>query len=226
MESNVGVLHTTEGTALPSYDSGASAPNFTAVPDFANKRLKWFQHFDFDVSSRALLNLAGGVETNTLNAVQVELVGTCDPETHKRWNDEKRQHVYWPIAPDWALLELAKFVRWAADNHGVKLASTVTWKAHPGSYGKSNGVRLTGAQWLAYYGWLGHQHVPENLHGDPGALPMAKVLAYAKDKTWLNEPPVSSPVVSAPVPAPQPLTLEQRVTRLERRVSALESQAK
>lgn len=187
MESNVGVMHTTEGYTLPSYSGGAVAPNFTLVPDIAGKKLKVYQHFDFDTSSRALVNAAGGVETNTLNAVQFELVGTCDPTTHKHWNDKKIQHIYWPEAPDWALLEFAKVVRWAYDNHKVPMTSTVTWKAYPGSYGSKNGVRLTGAQWTKYYGWLGHQHVPENLHGDPGSFQMAKVLMYAKAKSWIKK---------------------------------------
>ncbi|MFD3560872.1 hypothetical protein ACFWVU_14500 [Streptomyces sp. NPDC058686] len=35
------------------------------------------QHFPANMSSRALVNRNGGVETNTLNVVQIELVGTC-----------------------------------------------------------------------------------------------------------------------------------------------------
>lgn len=181
MESNVGVIHTTEGTSLPGYDGGATAPNFTALPDIPNRRLRWYQHFDFDVSSRALRNLSGGVETNTLNVVQVELVGTCDPKYRTGWGSKRAgvDYLYWPDAPDWALAELARFVKWAHDQHGIKLQSTVTWKPYPASYG-ANGVRLTGAEWRAYYGWLGHQHVPENDHGDPGDLDMARVLEHAK----------------------------------------------
>lgn len=195
MESNVGVVHTTEGPSLPTYSGGSEAPNFTLLPDFAAKKLKVYQHFDFDVSSRALVNASGGVQTNTLNVVQFELVGTCDPTTHKNWNDKKVQHIYWPAAPDWALLEFAKIVRWAYDNHKISMATTVTWKAYPGSYGAGNGVRLSFAQWTNYYGWLGHQHVPENLHGDPGAFPMAKVLAFAKAETWtVTTPPKGSTV--------------------------------
>lgn len=188
MKSNVGVVHTTEGTTLPTYSGGSEAPNFTLVPDFATKTLKVYQHFDFDVSSRALVNAAGGVQTNTLNVVQFELVGTCDPKSDKDWNDKKVQHIYWPAAPDWALLEFAKVVRWAYDNHAVPMTSTVTWRGYPDSYGASNGVRLSNAAWTNYRGWLGHQHVPENLHGDPGAFPMARVLAYAKAKTWAIKP--------------------------------------
>ena len=194
MESNVGVIHTTEGRTIPNYGDGASAPNFTALPDIPNKRLRWYQHFDFDVSSRALVNKAGGVETNTANAVQIELVGTCDERKAETWDGKRAgvDYLFWPDAPDWALAELAKFVKWTHDEHGIQLRSAVTWKPYNkgqvgGSYGPSNGVRLTGAQWNAYYGWLGHQHVPENDHGDPGNLNFARVLAHATGIT--PEPP-------------------------------------
>lgn len=181
MESNVIVWHTTEGTSLPSYDGGAMAPNFTAKPDFAAKRLVWFQHFDFDVSSRALVNAPGGVETNTLNVCQVEIVGTCDPASHKSWGSTP--HLYTPELPDWAIRDLAAFAKWAHDNHGVPLTSDVTFKAYPGSYGASNGVRMSAAEWQSFTGHCGHQHVPENLHGDPGLLPMAAILTAAKGGT-------------------------------------------
>ena len=182
MESNVVVWHTTEGTSLPSYDGGANAPNFTARPNFAAQRLEWFQHFDFDVSSRALVNRAGGVETNTLNVVQVEIVGTCDPTTHAKWAKAGYAHLYTPALPDWALRDLAAFARWANEQHGVPLTSGVEFKAYPSSYGASS-VRMSNAAWSNYRGHCGHQHVPENDHGDPGALPMAAILARAKGGT-------------------------------------------
>jgi hypothetical protein len=186
MESNVIVWHTTEGTGLPDYGGGASAPNFTAKPDFAAKRLVWYQHFDFDTSARALVNAAGGVETNTLNVCQVEIVGTCDPATHKKWGSTP--HLYTPELPDWAIRDLAAFVKWAHDNHGVPLTSAVTFKAYPGSYGTDNGVRMSASKWNSYTGHCGHQHVPENLHGDPGLLPMAAILARAKGATAPTAP--------------------------------------
>lgn len=177
MESNVIVWHTTEGTSLPSYSGGSVAPNFTARPNFSAKRLEWFQHFDFDTSSRALENHAGGVETNTLNVCQVEIVGTCDPGTHKKWGST--QHLYTPDLPDWAIRDLAVFARWAHDNHGVPLTSGVTFKAYPASYG-SNGVRMRNSAWTNFHGHCGHQHVPENVHGDPGAFPMTAILNAAQ----------------------------------------------
>lgn len=186
MESNVGVIHTTEGTTLPDYDGGASAPNLTAVPDMLNKQLRWYQHYDIDESSRALVNKPGGVETNTANAVQVELVGTCDSRKAVSWNGLRAgvDYIYWPAAPDWALRDLGHFVGWCRDNHGIRAESTVEWIPYP----SSRDVRLTGAQWNAYYGWLGHQHVPENDHGDPGNIDFDRVIAYA---TGTAKPPTT-----------------------------------
>lgn len=180
MEVNVICWHSTEGTSLPSYDGGAMAPNFTAKPNWAAKKLEWYQHFDFDISSRALRNLTGGVETNTLNVCQVEIVGTCDPATHTKWEKAGYQHLYMPELPDWAIRDLAAFAEWANTNHGVPLSSGLTFKAYPSSYG-ANGVRMNGSQWDDFTGHCGHQHVPENDHGDPGAFPMAAILAAAKN---------------------------------------------
>ncbi|MEU3252876.1 N-acetylmuramoyl-L-alanine amidase [Streptomyces sp. NPDC006997] len=177
METNVILWHATEGTSLPSYGGGASAPNFTAKPDFAARRLVWYQHFDFDTSSRALRNLAGGVETNTMNVCQVEIVGTCDPTTHRKWGSTP--HLYTPELPSWVVRDLAAFARWAHEQHGVPLTSGLTFKPYPSSYG-SNGVRLSASQWLNFKGHCGHQHAPENDHGDPGAFPMAAILNAAK----------------------------------------------
>lgn len=174
---NVTVIHTTEGTGWPSYGGGASAPHYTAMPDFKNERLIWRAHFPDERSARALRNLSGGVETNTLNCVQVELIGTCDPATHKRWGSAP--HIFWPAAPEWALRDLAAFLADQHKRHGTKLQAP-EFLAYPASYGASR-VRMTFAEWRGFYGVCGHQHVPENSHGDPGALPIGKVLAYAKE---------------------------------------------
>jgi hypothetical protein len=178
MDVNVVVLHTTEGRTVPDYGGGADAPNLTALPDIANRRLLWFQHFDIDTSSRALVNLAGGVETNTLNVCQVELVGTCDPATHAAWGTA--HHVYWPQAPEWALAEVARFLAWMHAQHGVPLSGPSKWPAYPASYGTNNGARMSNAAWDAFHGVCGHLHVPENLHGDPGAIDFAHLIALAQ----------------------------------------------
>jgi hypothetical protein len=183
MEVNVVCLHTTEGRTLPTYGGGASAPNLTAVPDFGAKRLKWYQHFDIDRSSRALVNLSGGVQTNTLNVVQVELTGTCDPATHRKWQAAGQAHIYWPEAPDWALNDVADFLAWANTQHGVPLVGPAKWPAYPTSYANGGGQRMTFTEWEGFKGVCGHMHVPENTHGDPGAIDFARLIALAKGQS-------------------------------------------
>lgn len=190
MDVNALVLHTTESSGLPDYSGGSEAPTLTAVPDMKAKRLIWYQHFDIDVSARALVNAAGGVETNTLNCAQVELVGTCDVAHRGAWGSSLAGvgYMYWPEAPDWAVQGLADFVRWLHASHGVPLSAPPVWLAYgpdsrrpgvsPAAYGASP-ARMTGAQWTAFRGVCGHSHVPENDHGDPGLFPITKLLAMA-----------------------------------------------
>ncbi|MFH8805248.1 hypothetical protein ACH4F6_37860 [Streptomyces sp. NPDC017936] len=196
MEVNVVVLHTTEGATLPGYGGGASAPTLTAVPDFAAKRLRWYQHFGIDTSARALLNLPGGVETNTANVCQVELVGTCDPATHARWAKAGIAHIYWPEAPEWALQGVADFLRWMNAEHGVPLTGPSQWPAYPSSYGATS-ARLTFSQWRTFTGVCGHMHVPENLHGDPGSIDFARLLTLARGT---DEPAAETPTPEDDMP--------------------------
>ncbi|MFC0626872.1 LysM peptidoglycan-binding domain-containing protein [Kribbella deserti] len=209
MESRIVVWHTTEGTSLPGYEQGGKAPNFTAVPNFTARKLVWHQHFDFDVSSRALRNLSGGVETNTLHAVQVELVGTCDPKTHAEWKASKIPHLFTPALPDWVLRDLATFARWANVQHQIPLSSNVSWKPFDASFGAGNGVRMTPAKWRTFKGHCGHMHVPENSHGDPGTLPIARILGLAKSPA---PPRPAAPRPSVPRPSvPRPPVARPKV---------------
>jgi hypothetical protein len=202
MEVNVVVLHTTEGRTLPGYGGGGSAPNLTAVPDFAAKKLKWYQHFDIETSSRALVNLRGGAETNTANVCQVELVGTCDPKTHKKWMAASQEHIYWPDAPDWALQGVARFLAWMHEEHGVPLSGPKEWPAYPSSYGTGSGARMTTAEWNKFKGICGHLHVVENSHGDPGAIDFAGLVKYAKaDLDVDDDTPATTKPAKPTVPA-------------------------
>lgn len=194
MEVNCGVVHTTEGMSLVSYSNGASAPNVTGVPDFKAKKIRWHQHFDVDRSARALMNKSGGVETNSANVFQIELVGTCDDKHKTSWSGKKAgvDYIHWPTAPDWALREVAWLVRWLNTEHKIPLTCTSMWLAYgkdsrrpgitPASYGASP-ARMSMTTWRSFKGWCGHQHVPENDHGDPGNLDMARIIAYAKGQT-------------------------------------------
>ena len=207
---NVLVLHTTETGSWPGYVGGAEAPHLTARADVGHHRLLWRQHFPLSMSSRALRNEQGGVETNTLNVIQIELVGTCAPATRDKYG-----YFFWPDAPDWALVELAKFVTWLhaeSPTFPIKDAALRGWYAYgpdprrpgvsPASYGASR-ARLTMKEWTNAYGILGHQHVPENVHGDPGKFDAARLVQFAK-------PDVKNPAPSTAAPAQSPPTLLQK----------------
>lgn len=193
MSTNKGCIHTTETIFWPGYEGGATAPNVTAMPDAKNQSLRYRQHFRLDRSARALQNRSGGVETNTEDVFQIELVGTCSGATRDKWVRQgyvqNKDFIYWPEAPDWALRALAKLVMWFDDEGIIEAASPIEgrWTAYPDSYGTNALQRLTGSVWLAVRGWVGHQHVPENDHGDPGALRFGRVLDFvAEQKDWFD----------------------------------------
>lgn len=175
-------VHTTEGTTWPGYSGGAEAPNYTGLPPLGLRFGKWRAHFPDEKSSRALVNSYGGVETNTLNTIQVELIGTCDPAHAVRWGNLRagKDYVYWPAATKAQLRWLARFVLDLNIRHGLQLVAPRPFKAYPSSYGTGNGVRLSGAAWQQTVGIVGHQHIPENVHGDPGNIDIGYVLDVAK----------------------------------------------
>lgn len=178
-------LHTTEGTDWPDYLGGQTAPNYTGLPPLGDARGKWRAHFPDEKSSRALRNEAGGVNTNTLNTVQLELIGSCDPKNRVRWGGSSRtrvagrDYVYWPEADLRQHRWLARILADFHIRHGLRLRTGVEFKPYPASYG-ANGVRLSFAGWSNYTGVLGHQHVPENSHGDPGNIDIKTILAEAR----------------------------------------------
>ena len=160
------LLHTTEGSSWPGYSGGAVAPNFTALPDTASRRLVWRQHWPINQSSRALLHTRTQ-PTNGDHVVQVELIGTCVPGG---------PGLYWPTAPDWALQGVANLLSWLHTEWDVPKASTVAWRAYnaPGDR-----QRLSDTAFDAYRGVLGHQHAPQNDHRDPGSLNVARIIELA-----------------------------------------------
>ncbi|RCK68255.1 hypothetical protein DT076_16530 [Desertihabitans brevis] len=188
---NCGVLHTTETPSWPGYNGGAAAPTSTYHPGLR----RWRQHFPFNRSARALVDRAGGAATNRGNTVQFELIGTCDKTYWNRWHRLYPTLVYWPDPPAHALRDLADHLAWLHDEWGIRLDTPARFLPYPSSYGSARGQRLTVAQWNRLYGWVGHQHVPENDHGDPGNLPIGRLLDLARGGT-------AAPVQPAPPPAP------------------------
>jgi len=146
-----GVIHSTEGStvagALATYRRTRSYPHFT-VGDTIE------QHCSTNVSATALRNTPGGVETNRRGAIQIEVVGFA-----------ARIHELPPKTKD----NLMHLMRWMQDTLGIR-PHYVPFVSYPKSYGFRNGIRFNAADWWMFDGWCGHQHVPENSHGDPGAF--------------------------------------------------------
>lgn len=179
-----GVLHTTEGAsydgARQAYGTGKN-PHFTAT--YEHGVFEIHQHTPIDQYAKALVHPSGGVDTNRAHAIQIEIVGTCDPS-------RAHEMLYVGDFPQAYLDGIAAWMRWVEEQTGVKPVAPETFEAYPASAGANNGVRFDEARWRTFDGWCGHQHVPGNDHGDPGALNLAHLLGQA---------PAPAP---APTPAP------------------------
>ena len=152
-----GVLHTTEGAtrlgARSAFVQHNSWPHFTITDETGTVEV--FQHLPISLAGRALKHPPGTVETNRHTAIQIEIVGFAakSPSFSKAYLDG-----------------IAKLMRWIEKNAHVAKSSTVTFVS-PG-----HETRLTDQAWVKYDGWCGHQHVPHNLHQDPGAIAIAHLL--------------------------------------------------
>lgn len=163
---NVTVLHTTEGGNVTDYDGGKVAPNIT----ISVRRRKVWEHYPLNMSSRALRNLKGGVETNTLNVVQVEILGSCDPKSRV----QPKSYAFTDDELRWLGQVLRQIVALCPQ---IPLnVTTQPWLRYDASYGNRNGQRMSNAVWSRFRGICGHMHVPENLHGDPSDLAVARAL--------------------------------------------------
>ena len=183
-----GLLHTTETRSLPSYGSGASAPHFTILPDLGRRRMTYYQHYDTARPARALRNLSGGVQTNGDSVIQIELVGTCDPAYLRKYGG----CILWPSAPTWALDGVKRLMVWLEDVHRIPAVSTSRpWVPYPRSYANGGGQRMGQSEWDRFAGWCGHQHVPENTHGDPGNINIGYLLDRGRSTVEDDDMPLS-----------------------------------
>jgi murein DD-endopeptidase MepM/ murein hydrolase activator NlpD len=185
-------LHTTETASWPGYPT--FAPQMTV--NVFTKQIR--QHMALNVSASTLADPSStAVRENRDSVLQIELIGYCDPA-------RSNTSVYIYKWGDAEYLYLAEILAWFHTEWKVPLVSTVKWLRYPASYGNGSGQRLTGPQYDAYKGILGHQHASGNDHGDPGAINIVKLLDLAKALTLPPEPNPKPPVEVAPRPIPQP----------------------
>lgn len=155
MTGPVLVLHTTEGTSLAgarrTMTANRSMSHWLCDPATGD----FEQLVSTDVPARSLRNMAGGVETNNRRGVfQLEIVG----QAHRvpTYND------------DW-YRKLADWVIDLCGRHGIPRRFPHPFAGND-AYGLRGRVRMSHAQWMACTGIIGHQHVPENTHWDPGDI--------------------------------------------------------
>jgi hypothetical protein len=157
------VLHTTETSGAwppPGYSAGAAAPNMTINP-WPGHQGRW-QHYENNRAARALLNPEStAVSENQDNVWQVEIVGYSDKHIADTYG-------YWlPELPQAGIEYIAETLAWLINDWNISDEFTANWKPYPASWGPNNGVRFSSAQFDAFRGICGHQHVSGNDHGDP-----------------------------------------------------------
>jgi len=165
------VHHTTEGGsadgAIAAFRKNKSDPHFTVAGDAI------YQHIDTDQAARALKNISGGVETNRLGAIQIEIVGTATKPKARP-----------------TLENVARLCRWLEKTHGIP----AVWPSGPPKTainGKDpGGHNRNAANWTTKPGHYGHSHVPENIHWDPAytAEEAKFVLTWDPDAAGLVDP--------------------------------------
>lgn len=164
--ASVVLLHTCESESTAKQNaayllSTGNVPHIVFDPRFGQD--EQIRLLPFNQRGKALMNLPGGVETNNRDTdgqpgpdvVQVELVGYASRVAG--YDDA------WYRSLRTFLLNLCVEV-------GVPY---VFPRRFAQSYGDN--VRLSFAEWNAAAGVLGHCHVPENDHWDPGPLDLARL---------------------------------------------------
>jgi len=129
------------------------------------------QHYPIDTGARTLENRRGGVETNAAHAIQCEVMGRAE---------------FVDDLPDSTIGHLADWLTWCAEQSGAPL-TFADFRPHPASAGVNAQQRFTGQEWMDFTGICGHQHVPENDHGDPGDLPVDRLRNHMEEEVMSPE---------------------------------------
>jgi hypothetical protein len=182
------VLHTTEGLGsieaqVNGYRSTGNYPHVTADPITGRVA----QHVSLDRSVTTAQNDSGGVETNRLRAVQVEIIAKADfaATWSPRTLDWLGQDVVGPICRARGIGLFGPPRNWVDRSDGFIARENAP-------------QRLSYEEWTAFGGVCGHQHLPENDHWDPGKVNIDRVFAAANElHLSFPEPPAEEDLVKA-----------------------------
>lgn len=167
------VIHTTETRGVPGYKDGALAPHITYWPD----RRTWTQHSD-------LRRPAESVRVHDDDQIyQLEIVCYSSKSTARRvgglWVGE---------LTDTHLEDIAAFPRWLMEQ-GLPLQPV--WPGRQAlSYSESAaaGFRFSPVAFFDFPGILGHQHLPANVHWDPGAFDWDRFMQFVGKDNAMGHP--------------------------------------
>jgi hypothetical protein len=172
----IGVIHTTESSTFTPGDTyfGRNVwPHFTFIQGDRSYTDAVWQHLPLDRAARALANRSGGVETNREGCIQIEVVGYA---SRPAWSQGGGQTVW----------NFRRLMRAIEANTDIPRRCGVTFGGNE-QYGLDNRYELSNSAWESYRGWLGHQHVPENSHWDPGEIDIDNLLALEDDMPTVDE---------------------------------------
>ena len=184
------VHHSTEGSsaagAFAAYRDKRADPHFTVDGE------RVYQHIDTSTGARALRNPPGGVETNRLSALQIELVGFAGSRKNAA-----------------ALANLARLCRWLETEHAIP-RHWPNGPPRPAVNGKDPGNHnRSEVHWTSKSGHYGHCHVPENNHWDPAydAIEAAFLFAAEFDDNGRlsnRDAPAVKALLDRPLPFDEP----------------------
>jgi hypothetical protein len=180
-----GVIHTIEG----GLDSGLGVFRQHFAPHFTLDAERVIQLVPLGTMAAALENHAGGVETNAIARVQIEVAG------------HSREHPWCCDPPlDEALADLLATLEQAAE---IPLERPFDDAMPPLPWASYTFERRAAGKWGKVPGWYGHVEVPENEHWDPGAFEWTTILTRARQMAGAPTPePDPHPT---PAAAPKPL---------------------
>lgn len=140
----------------------------SGLPHFLQEGGRIVQFLPLNVGAYTAKNRPGGADINRSGPlIQIETISRAADG----WDDETYE----------------AFGRWLADLRTAGVDFDIG--QHPRFYGPNEGIvlavesspiRLTGEQFDRFNGWLGHQHLPENDHWDPGGIDGDRIEAIAR----------------------------------------------
>lgn len=213
------LLHDTEGStiegAIAAYRANNSWPTLTV--DCRRRRV--VRHLPDTVAARSLQNRPGGAdETNKDGSVhiQIEIVGFVNNRDGTMF--ASREDYVW-----FGETVVGPLCR----RNNIPIVSTVRWVAYDDSYGLNAPQRLSVAAWDAYSGILGHEHAPDNSHGDPGLIDIATILTAARgDDDMAMTPDERKDLIADIAAASAQKTLERVNAAYEKSGSVIRSESR